>query len=93
MSARWLQHAPDGADGYKAFLASGNAEDPAVDVDPDLARRVQELLAPLPVVLDTAWGLDHGTWSVLKHAYPAADVPVVQLSIDETRPPAFHYDL
>lgn len=61
--------------------------------DPALARRVQKLLEPLPVDLDTSWGLDHGTWSVLRHAYPAADVPVVQLSIDETRPAAFHFDL
>jgi 4,5-DOPA dioxygenase extradiol len=61
--------------------------------DPVLARRVQELLAPLPVMLDDSWGLDHGTWSVLKHVYPAADVPIVQLSIDETRPAAFHYDI
>jgi 4,5-DOPA dioxygenase extradiol len=59
----------------------------------ELARRVQELLAPEAVGLDTRWGLDHGTWSVLCHAFPAADVPVVQLSIDETRPPAFHYEL
>jgi 4,5-DOPA dioxygenase extradiol len=61
--------------------------------DPDLARRVQKLLAPLPVQLDDTWGLDHGTWSVLCHVYPQADVPVVQLSIDETQPPAFHYEI
>ncbi len=61
--------------------------------DPMLASRVQELLAPLSVGRDEHWGLDHGTWSVLVHAYPNADVPVVQLSIDETQPPAFHYDL
>ena len=61
--------------------------------DPDLARRVQEMLAPLPVLLDDSWGLDHGTWSVLCHVYPQADVPVVQLSIDETQPPAFHYEI
>ncbi|MFL6228151.1 MAG: 4,5-DOPA dioxygenase extradiol [Pyrinomonadaceae bacterium] len=60
---------------------------------PDLARRVQELLAPASVGLDTRWGLDHGTWSVLCHVYPDADVPVVQLSIDETQAPQFHYEL
>jgi len=59
----------------------------------DLAERVRELLKPLDVSLDTQWGLDHGTWSVLCHVYPNADVPVVQLQIDETREPRFHYDL
>jgi 4,5-DOPA dioxygenase extradiol len=61
--------------------------------EPELARRVQSLLAPLPVSLDNSWGLDHGTWSVLRHVYPAADVPVVQLSIDETKPPSHHYEI
>src|ERR1017187_4960042 len=61
--------------------------------DPDLARRVQRMLAPLPVTLDNSWGLDHGTWSVLRHVYPDADIPVVQLSIDETQVPAFHYEI
>jgi 4,5-DOPA dioxygenase extradiol len=60
---------------------------------PELARRVRDLLAPTPVALDEGWGLDHGTWSVLCHAYPAADVPVLQLSIDETQPAAFHFAL
>ena len=61
--------------------------------DPALARHVQQLLAPLDVRLDDSWGLDHGTWSVLKHVYRAADIPVVQLSIDETKPASFHFEL
>ena len=61
--------------------------------DPELARRVQEMLKPLPVVLDNSWGLDHGTWSVLRHVYPDANIPIVQLSIDETKPPSFHFEV
>ena len=61
--------------------------------DPDLARRVRQLLAPVEVELDERWGLDHGTWSVLCHVYPKADIPIVQLSIDETKPASFHYEI
>ena len=57
---------------------------------PWLADRVAELLAPVEAVADHAWGLDHGSWAVLRHAWPAADVPVVQLSLDLSRPPAWH---
>jgi 4,5-DOPA dioxygenase extradiol len=60
--------------------------------DPELAQRIQELLAPISVDLDKRWGLDHGTWSVLCHVFPDADVPVIQLSLDETQPAQFHYD-
>ena len=59
---------------------------------PELASRVQSLLAPVPVGLNKRWGLDHGTWSVLCHVFPEADVPVIQLSIDETQPAEFHYE-
>jgi 4,5-DOPA dioxygenase extradiol len=61
--------------------------------DPQLARRVAQLLAPTPVQLDEDWGLDHGTWSVARHLYPTADIPIVQLSIDATLSPAQHYAL
>jgi 4,5-DOPA dioxygenase extradiol len=60
---------------------------------PGLAARVAQLLAPVEVAMDTGWGLDHGTWSVLVHVYPEANVPVVQLSMDETKPAAWHYEL
>jgi 4,5-DOPA dioxygenase extradiol len=60
---------------------------------PLVAARVRDVLAPVGVRLDEEWGLDHGTWSVLVHAFPKADIPIVQLSIDATKPPAFHYDL
>jgi 4,5-DOPA dioxygenase extradiol len=59
----------------------------------ELARHVQDLLAPVSVRLDDCWGLDHGTWAVLKHVFPKADIPVVQLSIDETQPLLFHFEL
>src|SRR2546429_6392441 len=58
-----------------------------------LAARVQQLLAPLAVLADHSSGLDHGTWSVLRHMFPQPDVPVVQLSIDETRAAPFHHEL
>lgn len=59
---------------------------------PDLAQRVGEMLAPVEVKKDARWGLDHGAWSVLAHVFPDADVPIVQLSIDETRSSEFHYE-
>ncbi|MGC6400271.1 4,5-DOPA dioxygenase extradiol [Sphingomonas sp. FW199] len=59
--------------------------------DPQLALRIQSLLAPKPVRIDMDWGLDHGTWSVLTHAFPDADIPVVQLSIDAKLTPAEHW--
>ncbi|HUW35923.1 MAG TPA: 4,5-DOPA dioxygenase extradiol [Rhodocyclaceae bacterium] len=60
---------------------------------PPLAARVIELLSPLDVAADQDWGLDHGTWSVLAHAYPDADIPVVQLAVDRRQPARFHYEL
>jgi len=59
--------------------------------DPELAREVAALLAPLPVELDQSWGLDHGAWVLLRHLYPDARVPVIELSLDESRHAAEHY--
>ncbi len=61
--------------------------------DPNLASHIKTLLAPVSVTLDKRWGLDHGTWSVLCHLFPKANIPVVQLSIDETQPALVHYEL
>jgi 4,5-DOPA dioxygenase extradiol len=60
---------------------------------PSLAKESRELLAPTLVELDEKWGLDHGAWSVIKHLYPHADVPVIQLSIDYTQPAQYHFEL
>jgi 4,5-DOPA dioxygenase extradiol len=61
--------------------------------DPALAQHVRQLLQPVAVIEDHAWGMDHGTWQVLVHLFPDASIPVVQLSIDAAQPAAFHYEL
>lgn len=62
--------------------------------DPELAQYIKEVLKHYtPIELDQLWGLDHGNWSVVKHLYPQADIPVLQLSLDYTKPAAYHYNL
>jgi 4,5-DOPA dioxygenase extradiol len=60
---------------------------------PELATVTQELLFPTEVELDHQWGLDHGAWSVIKHLYPDADIPVIQMSIDYTKSGQYHFEL
>ena len=60
---------------------------------PELAKATSELLLPEIVHEDHSWGLDHGAWSVIRHLYPKADIPVIQLSIDYTKPAQYHFDL
>ena len=77
--------------GFPAELSAFNYPAPG---SPTLAKHIADLLAPTTVILDeTQWGLDHGTWSVLTHVFPNADVPVVQLSIDARQSPEWHVDL
>lgn len=60
---------------------------------PEIAIETQKIITSVPVELDHEWGLDHGTWTVVRHMYPKADIPVLQLSIDYSKSPQFHYDL
>lgn len=60
---------------------------------PDLAQTVRRVITLAEIKPDLAWGLDHGTWSVLRRMFPLADVPVVQLSLDRTKPFEYHYQL
>lgn len=60
---------------------------------PQVARETAELLHSFNAELDHDWGLDHGTWTVVRHMYPEANIPVLQLSIDYTKPPRYHYEL
>jgi 4,5-DOPA dioxygenase extradiol len=70
---------------YKVqYLAKGS---------PELAKETKRILSPTLVELDLKWGLDHGAWSVIKHLFPKADVPVIQLSIDYTKPCSYHFEL
>lgn len=61
--------------------------------DPELAKETQSIVSQTEINLDDRWGLDHGCWSVLKHIYPNADVPVVQLSLDYSKGAEYHYNL
>jgi len=60
---------------------------------PELARETKSLIKMTEVGLDERWGLDHGAWSVIKHLYPNADIPVIQLSLDYNQNPQYHYEL
>lgn len=101
ISAHWLTRgtavtagtAPRTIHDFGAFPPALFAQQYPAPGDPWLAERVAELLAPPLVTLDDRWGFDHGTWSVLLKAFPNADVPVVQLSMDRNRDARHHYEL
>ncbi len=60
---------------------------------PELAMKTKEVVKKTSIGLDEKWGLDHGAWSVISRLYPNADIPVIQLSLDYTQSPQYHYDL
>ena len=60
---------------------------------PDLAKQIQKEIRTVDIELDHEWGLDHGAWTVVRHMFPEADVPVLQLSIDYHKPAQYHYNL
>jgi 4,5-DOPA dioxygenase extradiol len=66
------------------YSAPGNAQ---------LAKETASIVTSMQIELDHDWGLDHGTWTIVRHMYPEATIPVLQLSIDHTKPPQYHYDL
>lgn len=61
--------------------------------DPKLANEIASTITSVNVGLDHEWGLDHGTWSVVRHLFPEADIPVLQLSIDYAKPAGYHFSL
>jgi 4,5-DOPA dioxygenase extradiol len=69
-----------------------NVQYPALG-SPSLATETKQLITKTTIELDDKWGLDHGAWSVVKHLYPNADVPIIQLSIDYTQNAQYHYEL
>ena len=101
ISAHWylpttavtISHAPKTIHDFGGFPAELFRVQYPAPGDEWLARRVRALLHPYKVDFADDWGLDHGTWSVMRHAYPDADVPVVQLSINEAHPATFHFQL
>ena len=60
---------------------------------PELAQETKNMVQMTDIGLDQKWGLDHGAWSVIKHMYPDADIPVIQMSLDYTKSPAWHFEL
>jgi len=84
---------PETLHDFGGFPPALHAVNYPVAGDPALARRIAELLTPEPVELDTHRGLDHGSWGVLLPMYPAADIPVVQLSLARDKPGSWHLEL
>ena len=101
ISAHWLTRGTHitAMDNQKTIHDFGGFPQALFDVqypakgNPELAKAAKSLIHTTDVGLDHDWGLDHGTWTVVRHMYPDADIPVLQLSIDYNQPPQYHYDL
>lgn len=100
ISAHWCTHGscvtsmatPRTIHDFGGFVALSKLQYPAPGY-PELANEMAQVLAPIPLARDHAWGLDHGTWSVLIHVFAQADVPVVQLSLDVDMTPEQRVDV
>jgi 4,5-DOPA dioxygenase extradiol len=101
ISAHWLTHGTHitAMDQPKTIHDFGGFPKALFDVqypapgNPQLALETKNIITTTAVGLDHDWGLDHGTWTVVRHMYPQANIPVLQLSIDYNRPAQYHYDL
>jgi len=101
ISAHWLTHGTHitAMDHPKTIHDFGGFPKALFDVQypapgsPQLAQETKRIITSTDVGLDHDWGLDHGTWTVVRHMYPKANIPVLQLSIDYNRPAQYHYDL
>lgn len=101
VSAHW--YLPEtlltGADAPRTIHDFGGFPQPLYEIqypapgDPVLAQDVAKLLSPTEVALDSEWGLDHGTWTVLRHVYPEANIPVIQLSLNRSHDAVWHFEL
>jgi 4,5-DOPA dioxygenase extradiol len=102
ISAHWETHGaakvtamikPETIHDFGGFPRVLNEKQYPAPGSPELAQQIAEMVKITTVLPDQTWGLDHGTWSVLCRLYPQADIPVVQLSLDRSHDPAFHYAL
>lgn len=101
ISAHWLTYGTHitAMENPKTIHDFGGFPQPLFDVEypakgsPELAKSTSKLITSTKVGLDHDWGLDHGTWTVVRHMYPNTDIPVLQLSIDYSKPAQYHFDL
>jgi 4,5-DOPA dioxygenase extradiol len=92
-SRRWTQMAKEISTPKAVLVVSAHWFTKGTKITAALAKETAQLLHSAQVELDHDWGLDHGTWTIVRHMYPEANIPVMQLSIDFTKGPQYHYEL